>query len=161
VIQKATPDDIPVIVSMQRALEAEGSLHGYRADGAEEWAARDLAWTFLATADARPCGFVHCRPREYAGECVLPADGRTLEIAELVVAASHRGRGIGHELVLAVERDARRRGYTHLRVYSASKRFDDVVRFYRDCGFVPWYCELTRGIGAAPSAAGDAESPHT
>jgi len=145
-IRKATRDDIPAIVAMQRAVAEEGSVHGYCPDTAEGWACRDMSWTFVAVADERPCGFVCCMPREYAGESVLPAHGRTLEIADLVVAASHRGQGIGHELVLAAKRHARQQGFSHLRVYSAAKRFDDVVRFYRSAGFVPWYLEMTQEI---------------
>jgi GNAT superfamily N-acetyltransferase len=155
-MRKATPGDIPDMVALQRAVEAEDALWGYRADSPDEWAERDLAWTWVATDDDQLAGFIHCMPRPYAGESVFPEDSRILEIVELAVAESQRERGLGHKLIAAVRRQAQEEGFSHLRVYSAAKRFDDIVRFYRSCGFEPWYLELTQAIGFEPSGDNDA-----
>lgn len=153
-IREATPEDIHDIVALQQALEAEGAIHGYRADPAEQWARRDLRWVLLAVSEGSIRGFVYCAPRPPEGECVFPDGSKVLEIAELVIAPSSRRGGWGRSLMAAVEQHAAKQGFTHLRVYSAAKRFDDILRFYRGCGFAPWYLEMTKPVTAAgPIAA--------
>jgi len=152
-IRKVTTEDIPSMVALQRSIEAESSMFGYTADSSIGWAKRDLAWTFLALVGTQPVGFIYSAPRPYSGECVFPVGSRILEIVDLVVAADARGGRFGHELVTAVQQQARAEGFTHLRVYSAAKRFDDIVRFYRSCGFTPWYLEMMQEIGAEQAAA--------
>lgn len=155
-IRKATTEDIPGMIVLQRSVEAESAIWGYAADSSEDWAKRDLAWTFLAMVGTRPRGFIYCSPRPCSGECVFPAGSRILEIVDLFIAADARCRGLGHELVATLQRHAQAEGFTHLRVYSAAKRFDDIVKFYRSCGFTPWYLEMTQELGAEPAGAGDA-----
>lgn len=143
------------MVALQKSVEAENAIWGYGADAPEDWGQRDLAWAFLSIVGTQPVGFIYCLPRPYSGECVFPAGSQILEIVDLVVASDGRRRRRGHELVAAVQGQARAEGFTHLRVYSAAKRFDDIVRFYRRCGFSPWYLEMTQNIGAEPAGAGD------
>jgi GNAT superfamily N-acetyltransferase len=147
-IRKATEDDIPALVGLQRAIEAENAIWGYRADAAETWAERDLSWTLIAVAGTQPVGFVYCAPRPCTGECVFPDGGKVLEIVDLAVVQEHRHCGLGHQLVAAIEQRASGEGFTHLRLYSAAKRFDEILRFYRDSGFTPWYLEMAKEIGA-------------
>ena len=154
-IRKARAADIPSLVALQTSSEEENCVLGYRADSADEWVKRDLAWTLIAFHGANPVGFVYCRPRPYSGECVFPDDSRILEIVDLIIAKPCRGRGLGHRLVEAIQRKARREGFTHLRLYSGARRFDDVVRFYRSCGFTPWYLEMTQDIRAESAGPGD------
>jgi len=59
------------------------------------------------------------------------------EICGLVVAASHRGAGIGRELVAYAEQWAAARGLSRILVRSQLKR-EDAHRFYRREGFVEW-----------------------
>jgi GNAT superfamily N-acetyltransferase len=155
-IRKAKTEDIPILIALQRSIEAENAIWGYSADSAGTWAKRDLAWALLATVETQPVGFVYCSPRPYSGECVFPDGSRILEIVDLVIAPPNRCRGLGHELLAAIQRQAREEGFTHLRVYSAAKRFDDILKFYRSCGFTPWYLEMTKEIGAKPPGAGEA-----
>ena len=155
-IRIARTEDIPKLMDLQRSIEEEDSIRAYCADSAEDWAQRDLAWTLLATVEGKPVGFIHCLPRPYSGECVFPADSKILEIVDLIVATPYRCRGLGHELVAAIQAQAREEAFTHLRVYSAARRFDDIREFYRSCGFTPWYLEMTQEIGIEPSDPGDA-----
>lgn len=143
-IRKAEAEDIPTLFSLQKEIETEQAIWGYGADPAEEWSKRNLAWTFLAMDGTRPLGFIYGCERPYAGECIFPSASRILEIVELVVTAKERAHGIGHELVTVLEKRALEEGITHLRIYSAAKRFDAIVRFYRSCGFAPWYVEMTK-----------------
>jgi len=149
-IRKATTEDIPDIIALQRSVEGENEIWGYQADSPEEWALRDLSWTFVALVGTQPVGFIYCCPMPYSGECVFPTESRILEIVDLVITQDARGQQHGHELVASIKRQAREAGFTHLRVYSAAKRFDDIVRFYRSCGFIPWYLEMMQEIGAKP-----------
>jgi len=146
-IRAAASGDIAAFIALQRRLEQGDEIFGYHADSDSDWSARTFAWTFVAVAnDGRTLGFIYCEPRAYEGECVFPAGSRVLEIVELVVDVEARDRGIGRELVAKAHERARQDGFSHLRVYSASRRFDDVLRFYRSCGFTPWSMELTMPI---------------
>jgi GNAT superfamily N-acetyltransferase len=147
-IRKATTEDIPRMIALQKTAEAENAIWGYGADPLADWEQRDLTWTWVAIQDAERVGFIYCSPRPYSGECVFPASSEILEIVDLVVAADARCRGLGHALVAALQRQALEEGFTHLRVSSASQRFDDIVKFYRSCGFAPWYLEMTQDVGA-------------
>lgn len=138
--------DIPALIEMQRALAAEGALWGYVADSASVWAGRELTWTLLAEHEGQPVGFIHAAPRDYTGECVFSAEDRILEIVEFYVAETHRNQGTGQALFEALEQLAKTARFTHLRVYSAAKRFDDILAFYRRCGFSPWYLEMTKRL---------------
>ena len=42
-----------------------------------------------------------------------------------------------------------------MRLYSAAKRFDDILAFYRKCGFAPWYLEMVKPIGTEQSDVPD------
>ncbi len=146
-IRPARREDIPGIVRLQETIEAEACVHGYVADTAETWAGHDLDRTYVVVEGEITVGVVHAVPRAYEGECVFAPDDRILEIRELLVAPSHRDRGLGRELIAAIQGVARRDGFSHLRVYSAAKRFDDVRSFYGSCGFEPWYLEMTQVLG--------------
>lgn len=150
-IREAQTADIPVLISLQKEVEIEEAIWGYGADLPEEWIKRSLEWTFLAIEGTHALGFIHCLPRAYSGECVFPSEGKILEIVELVVTAEERCRGLGRGLVDSIRKHAQKDGFTHLRVYSAAKRFDAIVKFYRSCGFTPWYVEMTQEIGSAVS----------
>lgn len=145
-IKKARHEDIPKLVALQAAVAAENSIRGYQADSADDWAGRDLTWTWLAFYGLHAVGFIHGVPRPVDGECVFTPENKVLEILELIVAESSRNHGTGRELLLALKVQAFQGGFTHLRVYSAAKRFDDIVRFYRRCGFTPWYLEMTQAL---------------
>jgi GNAT superfamily N-acetyltransferase len=55
-------------------------------------------------------------------------------LTAMVVAAKHRRRGVGRELVAAVEREARSRGCARLVLSSADRRAD-AHAFYESLGF--------------------------
>jgi GNAT superfamily N-acetyltransferase len=147
-IRKCTSEDISDVVALQKSVERESAIWGYGADSPKDWEQRNLAWTFLALEAGRPVGFIYCAPRPHSYECVFPAESKILEIIDLVVASDARCQRLGHALVAVVQAQAHAAGFTHLRVYSAAKRFDDIVRFYRDCGFTPWYLVMTKEITA-------------
>ncbi len=146
-IRKANEADIAAILSMQEDLTSEGAIWGYGSDSVEVWNNRDLDWLFLAIDGCESVGFIYCEERPYEGECVFPEGSRILEIIELYVRPQSRHSGIGRQLVKTVQSKAKAAGFSHMRLYSAAKRFDDILAFYRDCGFSPWYLEMVKPIG--------------
>jgi GNAT superfamily N-acetyltransferase len=74
-------------------------------------------------------GWVHGSEQE------LLQTGRRCEILGLVVDAAHRGKGVGRELVRAVERWARGRGLEQIAVRSATQRAE-AHPFYERLGYV-------------------------
>jgi GNAT superfamily N-acetyltransferase len=145
-IRRAEVTDVSGISRLQRVVEAEQCLWGFHADAAEVWRSRDLSWTLLHDVDGDVVAFVHCLPKTYRGAAIYPAGSRVLEVVELMVAPSHRGQEVGGNLVRAIKAQALGEGFTHLHVYSAAKRFDDILRFYRECGFEPWHIVMTQKL---------------
>ena len=145
-IRKSNKADIAAVLSMQEDLASEGAIWGYGPDSAEVWKNRDLDWLFVAIDSCESVGFIYCVERLYEGECVFPTGSRILEIVELYVRPESRHSGIGRQLVKIVQSKAKAAGFGHMRLYSAAKRFDDILTFYRDCGFAPWYLEMVKPI---------------
>ena len=145
-IRKANEADIAAVLSMQEDLASEGAIWGYGSDSAEVWKNRDLDWLFVAIDGCESVGFIYCVERLYEGECVFPKGSRILEIVELYVRPESRHSGIGRQLVKTAQSKAEAAGFSHIRLYSAAKRFDDILTFYRDCGFTPWYLEMVKPI---------------
>ena len=145
-IQRANLDDIDAIISMQLCLAIEDVIYGYEADTDEDWQGRDLEWVYMARHEGKAAGFIYGAERPYKNECVFTEKSRILEIVELYVCPEFRHDGIGKQLVEKIISKAKSQGYSHLRLYSSAKRFDDILKFYRDCGFTPWYLEMTCSI---------------
>ena len=154
-IRKGNDGDITGILLMQKDLASESAIWGYGPDSVEVWNDRDLDWLFLAMDGCKPVGFIYCVERPYGDECVFPEGSRILEIVELYVRPGSRHRGLGRQLVNAVQARAEVSGFSHMRLYSAAKRFDDILAFYRECGFAPWYLEMVKRIGTEQSNVPD------
>jgi GNAT superfamily N-acetyltransferase len=147
-IRKADTTNLVAILSMQEDLASEGAIWGYGADSLEEWKNRELNWLFIAMEGSKPVGFIYCAERPYQGEYVFPEGSRILEIVELYVRPESRHFGVGKQLVNVAQSKAKDDGFSHMRLYSATKRFDDILAFYRGCGFTPWYLEMVQPINA-------------
>src|SRR5262245_57389038 len=137
VIRTYTPADFaPVAALMIELQEFERQFTPYRVPADEAFAAwyvdrllRGLADTggtmLVATDRDAPCG--------YAAGFTRDEDemrDRYFYIAELVVAATHRGRGIGTRLIAAMEEIARAQGLTRIGigVLSGSDRVHGLYR---------------------------------
>lgn len=84
---------------------------------------------YVADSGNQLLGWIHAQVR------VLVEAPRFVEITGLVVDSTHRGEGIGRQLIAQTEVWAAQSGFTKLRVRTNQKR-SDAVQFYNRLGFV-------------------------
>jgi len=71
-----------------------------------------------------------------------PVGPATCEMKRLFVRPEYRARGLGRVLVEAIIEEARKIGYTHMRLDTLPGRMDRAIELYRSMGFVeiePYY----------------------
>lgn len=150
----ATPDRLrpllrPVTQADAAAVAALLDALGYpcsREDAAERIAVvEDDPTQMLIVADHHGdlCGLVALDFMYY-----LPLGRRTCRITALVVAESHRDRGIGHALLREAESRARAAGAARIEVTSADHR-TRAHAFYRACGYGGGSVRLVKRLGEA------------
>ena len=75
-------------------------------------------------------GFISCK-----GQSLLHHEGLVFEIQELIVTASHQGRGVGHQLIASLKPELAQLGAKSLEVTSNKKR-KEAHAFYQSVGFL-------------------------
>lgn len=75
-------------------------------------------------------GFISCK-----GQSLLHHEGRVFEIQELIVTASHQGKGVGRNLIDALKPELAVLGAKSLEVTS-NKRRKEAHAFYKSVGFL-------------------------
>jgi ribosomal protein S18 acetylase RimI-like enzyme len=71
---------------------------------------------------------------------------RYLEIQDLYIGPSHRGQGIGTQLMRRIVGAAEAKGLGCSLVYSANMDYVRIAKFYEKCGFRMWHVYMTREI---------------
>lgn len=146
-VRRATPEDLPALVSlfaeldqMQSGWRVFAPRPGFRdevRDGYREaMSARDKV-VLVAEEGSEVVGMAQ-------GEVHPPSrfsDEVALELSSVVVRAAYRGRGIGRELVKEAGRFALERGVdrVELRTFAANH---DALGFWRGLGFTPRVVQL-------------------
>ena len=87
----------------------------------------------LAVVDGKPAGVVAVRPLE----------DDVCEIKRLYVSPEYRGRGLGRQLADRVVEEAKKIGYSRMRLDSVADRMQTAIAMYREMGFaeIPPYRE--------------------
>ena len=110
-----------------------------RANLLAELAARPMAFSVLAFDGDLPVGLVNCIEGFSTFACQP-----LVNVHDLAVVASHRGRGVGQALLAQVEQLARRLGACKLtlEVLSGNR---SAMGLYERCGFAPYTLDATLG----------------
>ncbi|MEO5596689.1 MAG: GNAT family N-acetyltransferase [Lysobacteraceae bacterium] len=141
-VRVALPGDAAGVAELIEAL-------GYPCNTAEagdrlKAVATDLDQTVLvADGDGALCGLLGLDVMYY-----LPLGARTCRITALVVADTHRGSGIGRDLLQAAEAWARQAGAARIEVTSAAHR-NEAHAFYRACGYRDGSVRFVKQLGDA------------
>ena len=110
-----------------------------RANLLAELAARPMTFSVLAFDGDLPVGLVNCLEGFSTFACQP-----LVNVHDLAVVASHRGRGVGQALLAQVEQLARRLGACKLtlEVLSGNR---SAMGLYERCGFAPYTLDATLG----------------
>lgn len=92
----------------------------------------------VATANDKTIGFISCH-----GQLLLHHLGMVYEIQEMFVDPDNRGKGIGHQLIDALETRLRDRECRSLEVTTNAKR-TATQAFYAACGFNKTHLKFTK-----------------
>lgn len=95
---------------------------------------------YLVAVDSNqiPIGYISCH-----GQLLLHHLGMVYEIQEMFVDPLHRGQGIGHQLIGALETRLRDRECRSLEVTTNAKRAA-TQEFYAACGFTKSHVKFTK-----------------
>lgn len=129
VTRRAVETDRPLLNRWARgfALDTRSDANDTTIE-ASEWMKRGRLLIFETD---RPVGMA-----ALSGEFTDPDFGRTCRLSLIYVDPVYRGRGLGHELVAAIESEARLESANALILYSDPEN-DRARRFYSSLGFVP------------------------
>jgi PhnO protein len=96
-----------------------------------EYLVAPLTLLYVAVqSETEMVGFISCK-----GQSLLHHEGLVFEIQELVVTATHQGKGLGRKLVAALKPDLVKLGAISLEVTS-NKRRKEAHAFYQSVGFL-------------------------
>lgn len=142
ILRQCHEDDLPALMKLYEQFAAEEIVYGLVAEGPDELRQRLGDYCLVAEVDDALVGFVLGSEHTSLGLAVIPQGQRYLEIDDLYVVPAMRQRGIGGELLQAVEHRARTNGIEHFLLYSAVKDLDAIVKFYRCHGFNSWFIQM-------------------
>lgn len=149
VVRQALESDLAEVARLCGVWESEGITRGYRADRVEELRKRLGECFLVAVLGGEVIGFVIGEIRSTANnefvEGVLDTAPSFLEVQDLYVAASYRGKGVGTMLMRKVLEAAGGRGVEESLVYSANRDYLRTARFYEKLGYDMWHIHMTRG----------------
>jgi GNAT superfamily N-acetyltransferase len=143
-IEPATESDLQRVASLYQDWVAEGRIIGLAAESEYELRQKLGPYSFVARADGVVVGFVTAiegsrDPGEWA---VLPRGGPYISIEDLYVQPATRSQGVGSALLRAAIEAGKRRGIEHVAVWTSSRDWERLIRFYRAFGLESWGMQL-------------------
>ncbi|MBN1554373.1 MAG: GNAT family N-acetyltransferase [Phycisphaerae bacterium] len=146
-IRQCETRDIPVVQPMFDDLYAQQQQPEHE----EEPLLDRMSEFFLVVEDNDEIiGFVIAERRatvnlkDEMGKDAFPKDKEYLEVQDVYVAAAHRGRGVGTQMMQTLLQKARAAGLDRSMVYSANKDYVQIARFYERVGFRMWHIFMTQ-----------------
>lgn len=146
VIREATRGDLPRILRLQEIWMQEDITYGYVPDAHASIEAKLGPFLRVAEVDGQVVGFAAGSVRVSDGLAVIPAGERYLEVDDLYVHPSMRGREIGGKLLEDLMQVAREHGLRKALVYSAIKDIRRIMNFYEAHGFRSWFVQMFREL---------------
>lgn len=158
-------DDLPHLLEMWRALiqNATDTDPRYQLNAhSSEWfremlrdqlLARSLPFpgVLVAVHDTAIVGFLTMRPKPAHPAFSMEP---TAQIVDLFVSPSHRGSGVGAELVRSARKHSRKASYTQLELHTLYAD-DRAIGFWKAQGFQPLFVTLRHDLASRPSHDGD------
>ena len=146
-IRHAGPNDVSALVRLRMAnaqhhvdlgpkvhrLPDTDAVHGYFTDRLRRGEDGLILLAELEDDEVAGMAEIHIRPDPAQHQILIP---RRVAEVHTVVLDTHRGRGVGTELLAAVEHVARARGVVALIAVIFAPN-DDAARFYTSAGFGP------------------------
>jgi PhnO protein len=130
-IRAADASDSPGVKLLLEDLEGRAFYQDIFSRIYTEYLEAPLTLIFVATQEeGEIIGFISCK-----GQSLLHHEGLVFEIQELVVTATHQGKGLGRKLVAALKPDLEKLGAISLEVTS-NKRRKEAHAFYQSVGFL-------------------------
>jgi ribosomal protein S18 acetylase RimI-like enzyme len=139
VLRNLRPSILLGLTATPERLDGQPLSEFARAHLLAELAVRPAAFSVLAFDGDLPVGLVNCIEGFSTFACQP-----LVNVHDLAVVASHRGRGVGQALLAQVEQLARRRGACKLtlEVLSGNRQ---ALGLYERCGFAPYALDAAMG----------------
>ena len=132
--------------SLDERMKAPGEIGAWYIDHLLEECERDSGKILVATDGEALIGYAVILTAVSSAEEVDETDYHYAHIKDLAVAESHRGRGLGGQLIARAEAIAKDAGARWLRI-SAMTDNRAAVQLYERRGFKPLLCTLEKTIG--------------
>ncbi len=141
-IRACTLDDIDGVIALERQWEQEDIAYGdFNPMSREAYVAildRFPAYFLVAESDGQLVGYIHASVQRDDPVEVIPAHEPYVAIEDIYVRPDFRNRDIGGALLERIFEVARQEGIERFIVGTLSKETDNILKFYRSHGFIPW-----------------------
>jgi GNAT superfamily N-acetyltransferase len=138
-LKRVSPEDAPILASLARAIYRQHYLHLWETGGAD-WYLHEHAYAAMVLQneledEMQPCWFILEKERKIGYLKLRIQEDDALELERIYLYAAAAGKGIGHQLILFAEEQAR----LHHKTMITLKAMDssvNAIRFYQKNGFM-------------------------
>jgi ribosomal protein S18 acetylase RimI-like enzyme len=133
-IREGSFEDIDKIYDLQRRWLEEGITYGFSPTSKEYLEKKLGRYFFIAEYENIVVGFIYGTIHTAKDISIFIDGEKYIEIDDVYISAEHRSSGIGGMLADKLLDTARKDGVERALVYSATKDFDSIVKFYKKPG---------------------------